>query len=152
VRLIVKRLNPDKLNVEFRPGVTTTEPVIGRSYTLTHSDITAELFLTIGLQFAYDKVNSMRDEVLAEWRNYNGKPLLYVYVYSDGQFGSAVSAVRNAIFRRELPLALEAVRYGDRAFFIAHPELGYAPIWIHFGSTNPDYNRFEFWGSPNDYR
>lgn len=63
----LKRLNPDKLHVEFRPGVTMTEPVNGRKYTLTHSDITADLFLTIGLQFAYDKVNTMRDEVLAEW-------------------------------------------------------------------------------------
>ncbi len=150
--LIVKRLNPDKLNVEFRPGVTTTEPVTGRSYTLTHSDITAELFLTIGLQFAYDKVNSMRDEVLAEWRIHNVAPFLYAYVYVDGQFGAAVSAVRNAIFRRELPLALEAIRYGDRSLFIAHPELDDAPIWIHFDSTNPAYNRFEYWGTPNDYR
>jgi len=128
------------------------EPVIGRKYTLTHSDITAELFLTVGLQFAYDKFNSMRDEVLAEWKYYNGNPFLYAYVYVDGQFGPAVSAVRNAIFRRELPLALEAVRWGDRTFFIAHPELDNAPIWIHFDSTNPEYNRFEYWGTPNDYR
>ena len=148
----MKRLNPDKLNVEFRPGVTMIEPVIGRKYTLTHSDITAELFLTVGLQFAYDKFNSMRDEVLAEWKYYNGNPFLYAYVYVDGQFGPAVSAVRNAIFRRELPLALEAVRWGDRTFFIAHPELDNAPIWIHFDSTNPEYNRFEYWGTPNDYR
>lgn len=148
----MKRLNPDKLYVEFRTGVTMTEPVIGRKYTLTHSDITADLFLTIGLQFAYDKVNAMRDEVLAEWRTNNGFPFLYVYVYVDGQFDPAVSAVRNAIFRRELPLALEAIRYGDRIFFVAHPDLDNAPIWIHFDSTNPEYNRFENWGTPNDYK
>ncbi len=148
----MKRLNPDKLNVEFRPGVTVTEPVLGRKYTLTHSDITAELFLVIGLQFAYDKVNSTRDEVLAEWRYYNGSTILYTYVYVDGQFGPAVSATRDQIFRRELPLALEAIRYGDRAFFLAHPELDTAPIWIRFDSTNPQYNRFEYWGTPNDYK
>jgi len=148
----VEKLNPDKLYVEFRPGVTMTEPIIGRKYTLTHSDITADLFLTLGLQFAYDKVNAMRDEVLAEWRTNNGFPFLYVYVYVDGQFGPAVSAVRNAVFRRELPLALEAIRYGDRRFFAAHPELDNAPIWIHFDSINPEYNRFENWGTPNDYK
>lgn len=148
----MKRLNPDKLNVEFRTCVTETEPVIGRKYTLTHSDITADLFLTIGLQFAYDQINAMRDEVLAEWRANNGFPFLYVYVYVNGQFDPAVSAVRNAIFRRELPLALEAIRYGDRKFFIAHPDLDNAPIWIHFDSTNPEYNRFEYWGTPKDYR
>ncbi len=148
----MKRLNPDKLNVEFRPGVTVTDPVLGRKYTLTHSDITAELFLVIGLQFAYDKVTSSRDEVLAEWRYYNGSTILYTYVYVDGQFGPAVSATRDQIFRRELPLALEAIRYGDRAFFLAHPELDTAPIWIRFDSTNPQYNRFEYWGTPNDYK
>ena len=148
---MMKRLNPDKLHVEFRIGVSMTEPVIGRKYTLTHSDITADLFLTIGLQFAYDKVNAMRDEVLAEWRMNNGILFLYVYVYVDGQFGPAISAVRNAIFRRELPLALEAIRYGDKRFFAAHPDLDNSPIWIHFDSINPEYNRLENWGTPNDY-
>lgn len=61
------KLNPEKLFVEYRPGVTATEPVMGRKYTLTHSDETADLFLTIGLEYAYDKINKMRDEVLAEW-------------------------------------------------------------------------------------
>lgn len=148
----MERLNPDKLYVEFRNGVTMTEPVIGRKYTLTHSDITADLFLTIGLQFAYDKVNAMRDEVLAEWRMNNGFPFLYVYIYVDGgEFGPAVTAVRNTIFRRELPLALEAIRYGDRKFFEAHPEIDSAPILIYFNSTNPRYNRLENWGTPSDY-
>ena len=148
----MKRLNPDKLYVEFRTGVTTTEPVIGRKYTLTHSDITADLFLTIGLQFAYDKVNSMRDEVLLEWRMNRGYPFLYVYVYVDGQLTPVVSSVRDKIFRRELPIALEAVRYGDRKLFATHLDLDNAPIWIHFDSTDPKYNQFETWGTPNDYK
>lgn len=148
----MEKLNPDKLFVELRPGVTQTEPIIGRKYTLTHSDLTADLFLTIGLQFAYDKINALRDEVLAEWRIYNGIPILYVYVYVDGKFGPINSAVRNAIFRRELPLALEAIRYGDNEFFVAHPELDNASIWIRFDSTNPEYNRFENWGTPEEYK
>ena len=65
----MSRLKPEKLSVEFRKGVTTTEPIIPRRYTLTHSDVTADLFLTIGLIYAYDKVNAMRDEVLGEWIN-----------------------------------------------------------------------------------
>lgn len=148
----MKRLNPDKLYVDFRTGVAMCQPVIGRKYTLTHSDTTADLFLAIGFQVAYDKINAMRDEVIAEWRMNNGFPFLYVYIYIDGQFGSAASAVRNAIFRRELPLALEAIRYGDRGLFVFHTDLDNAPIWIHFDSTNPEYNRFENWGTPNDYK
>ena len=150
--VFVERLNPEKLSVEYKCGVTPTEPIFERKYTLTHSDITAELFLTIGLKYAYEKINKMRDEVLAEWRIYNGYPFLYVYIYVDGQFGPGMAAIRNVIFRRELPLALEAIRYGDREFFIAHPLLDNAPIWIYFDSMNPNYNRFENWGTPKDYK
>ncbi|KAB3525906.1 staygreen family protein [Alkaliphilus serpentinus] len=145
------RLDPEKLSVEFRPGVTTTEPILGRKYTLTHSDITAELFLTIGLQFAYDKITSMRDEVLAEWRNSNIGLFLYVYVYV-GNYGPIMNSIRNAIFRRELPLALEAIVYGDNGFFIAHPQLNHAPIWIYFDSTDPAFNQYEYWGTPMNYK
>jgi len=147
----MERLDPEKLYVEFRSGVTTTEPILGRKYTLTHSDITAELFLTIGLKFAYDKITSMRDEVLAEWRNSNPSLFLYVYIYV-GNFSTIMNAIRNTIFRRELPLALEAIIYGDSEFFIAHPQLDNAPIWIYFDSTDPTYNRFEYWGTPMDYK
>ena len=62
----MKKLNPEKLHVEFRQGVTPTEPIMPRRYTLTHSDVTAELFLTVGPEYAYDKITQMRDEVLAE--------------------------------------------------------------------------------------
>lgn len=146
------KLNPDKLYVEFRSGTTMTEPVMGRRYTLTHSDVTADLFLTISLQFAYDKLNAMRDEVLAEWRTNKGHPFLWVYVYVDGQADPKVAAIRDKIFRENLPLALEAIRYGDRKFFMAHPKLGKAPICIHFDSNIPEYNKYENWGTPNNYK
>jgi len=146
----MERLNPEKLHVKYGPGATTTEPIIGRKYTLTHSDVTADLFLTIGLEYAYEDINEMRDEVLAEWQTYEGSPLLYVYVYV-GQFGPAITAIRDTIFRRELPLALEAIRYGDSQFFMEYPQLDNAPIWIYFDSPNPDYNKFEYWGTPKDY-
>lgn len=148
----MEKLNPEKLSVELRDGVTWTQPVIGRKYTLTHSDITAELFLTVGLKYAYDKINEMRDEVLAQWGIYNGHPVLYAYVYVDGESTGEKAGIRNMIFRRELPLALEGIRYGDRVFFEANSELNYAPIWIHFDSINPYYNKFEYWGTPSDYK
>jgi hypothetical protein len=148
----MERLNPEKLHVEFREGVTKTQPVLGRRYTLTHSDLTAELFLTIGLQYAYDKITTMRDEVLGEWRTSDGENYLYVHVYVDGQFGESTAKIRNIIFVRELPLALEAIRYGDNDLFVAHPQLDNSPIWVHFQSSNPNYNRFENWGTLSDYK
>jgi len=148
----LKNLKPKKLKVEFRERASKTEPVIGRKYTLTHSDATADLYLTIGPQFAYDRINAMRDEVLAEWRSNNGQPYLYVYVYLDDRSGSEIAKQRDAIFRRELPLALEAIMHGDRDFFSEHPGLDYAQIWIHFDSENPEYSRFEYQGRPLDYK
>lgn len=148
----MNKLNPKKLSVEFRKGVTPTEPVIPRRYTLTHSDITAELFLTIGLGYAYDKINVMRDEVLGEWVKKEEGYFFYVYLYVDGKLGPMVTAIRNHIFRRELPLALEAIRYGDREFFSAHPELNDSPIIVHFMSINPQFNRTENWGTFSLYR
>lgn len=145
----MERLNPEKLYVEYRNGVTDEKPAMGRKYTLTHSDETADLFLTIGLEYAYDQINTMRDEVLAEWQTHEGSPFLYATVYV-GEYGPA-TAVRDAVFRRELPLALEAIIYGDSDFYTEHPHLADAPIWISFNSQNSDFNKFEFWGTPQDY-
>lgn len=146
----MNRLNPDKVSAEFR-NVTLTEPVLGRKYTQTHSDITAELFVNIGLQYAYDKINPTRDEVLAEWRhdNYN-KIYLWAYAYV-GDYGPIVTEFRYNIFRRELPLALAAIRNADKAFFVAHSELDNAPIYVYFDSTYPNYSGYYNYGTPGQY-
>lgn len=147
----MRRLNPEKLSVEFRKRVTTTEPIIPRRYTLTHSDITAEFFLIIGLTYAYDKTTAMRDEVVGEWIKIGDQYFFYLYLYVDGQFNPGVTAIRNHISRRELPLALEAIRYGDKKFFNAHSELNDAPIIVHFMSIKPQFNRIENWGTFSHY-
>lgn len=144
------RLNPDKISVEFR-SVSPTEPVLGRKYTQTHSDITAELFVTIGLQFAYDKINTTRDEVLAEWRQSNDNRIyLWTYVYV-GDYGPIMTEFRYNIFRRELPLALAAIRYADKTLFMQHSELDNAPIYIYFDSTYANFSGWYNYGSPADY-
>jgi hypothetical protein len=146
------KLNPEMLFVEYRNGVTVTEPVIHRRYTLTHSDISANLFLTVGLTFAWDKTNPTRDEVLAEWLIQDGFAyILYGYLHVDDPSKAGQTPARDNIFRRELPLALEAICYGERVFFRAHPYLLQAPIWICFGSIDPRYQRLEYWGVPADY-
>lgn len=144
----MKRLDPDKLYVELRNGVTKTEPLVGRKYTLTHSDITGELFLTIGMQYAFDKFSELRDEVIAQWIM---DDYLYLYVYVDGRFDSANSAMREEVFRRELPLALEAIRYGDRYLFNSYPYLDNASVWICFGSDNQENCQLEHWSYMKDY-
>jgi hypothetical protein len=139
---------PEKLSVEYMDGITAKEPILQRRYTLTHSDLTGDLFLTIGIQYAWDKINPMRDEVLGEWV-LNGNSLYYcVYLYIDqGQYDQNVSAKRIEIFRRELPLALTAIRYGDRFLFDAYPNLDHASIIVNFMSAYPEFARQENWGT-----
>lgn len=129
-------------------GVTNKEPIVQRRYTLTHSDLTGDLFLTIGKQFAWDKINPMRDEVIGEWVT-NGTTLYYcVYLYIDrGEYDQNVSAKRSEIFRRELPLALTAIRYGDRFLFDAYPQLDQISIIVSFMSSYPQFARQENWGT-----
>ena len=148
----MKKLNPEKLSVSLLPGITLLNPILPRRYTLTHSDTTAELFLAIGKTYAYDKIGGMRDEVRAKWLFTNNQYKLYVSVYIGGPFAKNRAAARYRIFLKELPLALEALRYGDRLFFKNHPQLDFAPIWVCFESVYPEFNGTEFWGMPDYYR
>ncbi|BAK17900.1 hypothetical protein SSIL_3477 [Solibacillus silvestris StLB046] len=145
----MNKFNPERLSVEYRDGVTATDPVISRHHTLTHSDDTGELFLTIGTQFAWDKVNiDMRDEVIGEWKT-NGHCIYYnayVMVNKEGQdFNTAMR--RYEVFRRELPLALTAIRYGDRFLFNVYPALDNGLIIVNFISTYPQLYKQEIFGT-----
>lgn len=148
----MKKLNPEKLSVRLRPGITLLNPMIPRRYTLTHSDVTAELFLTIGRTYAYDEIGPMRDEVRAKWIFTDNQYKLYLYVNVGGPFKKNIAAMRYQIFLKELPLALEALRYGDRLFFRTHPPLDFAPMWVFFESVYPEFNHKEFWGMPEQYQ
>jgi hypothetical protein len=152
----MSRLRPEKLHVRFVSGVTPEGPVEPRRYTLTHSDMTGDLFLTVGSAYHQRQIAGwytrlMRDEVLAEWRTDQEGPALHVYCHVSGGLVVGLAGMRDAIFRQELPLALEALCAGDRALFAAHPELEGAPIRVHFAATQRRYRRTERWGAPADY-
>ncbi|WLV24629.1 staygreen family protein [Aciduricibacillus chroicocephali] len=145
----MSKFNSEKLFTEYRDGVTASRPIIPRKYTLTHSDYTGELFLTIGTEIAWEQVNpDMRDEVIGEWKA-KGNCLHYnVFLYIDqGEHDLNTATTRNEIFRRELPLALTAIQYGDRALFDCYSELNHAPIIVYFLSNYPQFARRENWGS-----
>lgn len=149
----MSKFDPERLTVEYRNGVTAQAPIIPRHHTLTHSDFTGELFLTIGTQFAGDKVNTeLRDEVLGQWVM-NGNSLIYnVYIYIDQKEHDIEAAIsRNGIFRRELPLALTAIRYGDRFLFGMYPVLDYAVIMVNFISSYPLLYKQEYWGTFSNF-
>jgi hypothetical protein len=152
----MSRLNPAKLHVHWSQGVTPQGPISPRRYTLTHSDATGDLFLTIGADYDRRQIGGlytrlMRDEVLAEWLAGAAGPELHVFCHVSGGLVFGGAAMRDAIFRRELPLVFEAFRHGDRMLFAAHRQLDRAPVIVHFRSHLARYNRVETWGVPADY-
>ena len=152
----MKRLKPNKLHVRFAHDATPDGPVTPRRYTLTHSDATGDLYLTIGPDYDREQIlgwytRLLRDEVLAEWHKDENGPALHLHCHVSGGIVAGSAGWRYAIFKRELPLVLEALRFGDRVLFEVHPELDRAPVRIYFHATQSRYDRVEPWGVPADY-
>ena len=153
----MKRLNPLKLHVTYLTGTTPEGLVLPRLYTLTHSDITGKLFLSIGNCYDMKQISGlytrlMRDEVLAELINEGDGLTFKVYCHVSGGFVFGKAKWRYNIFRSELPLALEAFRYGDKIVFELNPELDNAPVFVYFMSTDSRFNKVENWDTMADYR
>lgn len=152
----MKRLNTEKLHVTCLGDAGRDGPVFPRRYTLTHSDVTGDLFLSIGTEYDSERTSHwytrlMRDEVLAEWGAEDGEPRLMVHCHVSGGVVFGWSGMRDSIFRRELPLALEAIRFGDRFLIQAHPELDGSVVRVGFHATQSCYDVKEDWGQLKDY-
>jgi hypothetical protein len=152
----MERLNPEKLHVTYLTGATPEGLMLPRRYTLTHSDMTGKLFLSIGSNYNTKQISNfytklMRDEVLAELSQDGDNLLFRVYCHVSGGFVFGTARLRYNIFCRELPLALEAIRYGDRTLFKQNPELDNASVFIHFESKNERFSKTENWGTLADY-
>lgn len=151
------RLNPDKLHVTTSAVGTTEKSSIPRRYTLTHSDRSGDLYLVIAREYDLKAVSGlytriMRDEVLAELIDSGGSLELRVFCHVSGGIIIGTAKWRNSIFQAELPLVLEAIRYGDRVFFERFSELDQVPVRVYFQSSSRKYHRVENWGKMADYR
>jgi len=74
----------------------------------------------------------MRDEVLAELKKEQDRFFLHVYCHVCGGFVFGNASFREWIFRCEMSLVLEAIRYGDCELFAKDPTLDQAEILAHF--------------------
>jgi hypothetical protein len=152
----MRRLNPEKLHVTYLPGVNQAGPPSPRRYTLTHSDLTGKLFLSIGADYDRVKLSQwytrlMRDEVLAEWGLENAEPCLMVHCHVSGGVVFGWAGMRNSILHREMPLALEAIRFGDQLFVQAHRDVDAAVVWVRFHAVQADHDVRENWGHLSEY-
>jgi len=153
----MSELIPSKLHTRFVPPTLESALLHPRWYTLTHSDRTGELFLTIAAEIDQQQIAGwytrlMRDEVVAEWKNKAGKPNLDVHCHVSGGLVVGSGPWRAAIFRRHMRLVLEAFRHGDRVVFHENPELDIAPIWVHFHARQHELDLVEPWGVLGDFR
>jgi len=151
----VKRLNPDKLHTTFTPGTFPDRLMLPRRYTLTHSDFTGDLHLTIGSDYNMSQclglyTRLMRDEVLAEISGADDGFTLHAYCHVSGGIILGTAKYRYEIFQKELPLVFESIRYGDSVLF-ENSEAGSMPIIAHFKSKKSLYNKSENWGIISDY-
>jgi hypothetical protein len=105
---------PEKLAILYAPGASTIAPAPpdkSRRYTLTHNDLTGQLWLTVGPEFNSVQISGfytrlLRDEVIAEWKSeVSGAPSLHLFCHVSGEEKwLAPPILRNYIFRREMPL------------------------------------------------
>jgi len=151
------RLIPEKLHVKYLNDATADAPVVPRFYTLTHSDSAGDLFLSIGPCYDMKQISGlytrlMRDEVLAELKKDPEGLSLNVHCHVSGGLAFGRAKWRYNIFCSELPLALEAIRLGDKDFFDHDPKLDKTPVLVHFKSTDSRFNKTEKWGSLEDYK
>lgn len=151
---MMTRLNPEKLHVNFISPTSEKGPIIPRFYTLTHSDRTGDLFLTIGPEYNQKQINGwytrlLRDEVLAQWCI--NEKIYSIHIYCQVGRGLGTAKYREAIFRRELPLVLEAFYYGDRTLYQTHPQLDESEIVIYFHTRKSKNDKIENWGNMGKY-
>lgn len=151
--LAMSTFDPNKLSVTFLPPVTPFKPLEERKYTMTHSDTTGELFLTVGYCFDVSCINpTIRDEVIVEWVPQMGQYMLAGKVHvSGGEYDEQYAKLRFMIFKRDLILALTSIVYGDRAFYQFYPWLLDAPIYIQFESNYPEFDQLLYYGTPRHY-
>ena len=153
----MEHLNPEKLHMSYIDGTNAEGPITPRAYTLTHSDSTGDLFLSIGPRYDMKQISGlytrlMRDEVLAELKNDSDGLSLNVHCHVSGGFVFGRAKWRYNIFCSELSLALEAIRYGDKTFFDHNPKLENITVRVHFKSADKSYNKTEKWGLLENYK
>lgn len=148
----MKRLDPAKVFVQYRDTIMPNEPIMGRKYTITHSDDTAQLFVFVSKNYAEDQISEMRDDVRLAWElSDNGLALIgCVIVDSDDVKGN--SFIRNKIFLKEMPKALQSLRRADRFLFMNQPGLDNTPVFIRFISNKPAYAKTYDFGIIGNYK
>jgi hypothetical protein len=150
-------LKAEKIQVTYLPGVSKFYPLTPRYYTLTHSDRTGDLFLSVGTSYDVEKLSDlytrfMRDEVIAELKSEDGGLSLNLHYHVCGGFVFGWANLRFKIFCRFISYNVQAIRFGDKAFFDKNPEFDEARVLVYFHSSNKKYEKIEEKGILAEYK
>lgn len=148
----MRDLKPEKVFAQYRDSMKPYGPVIGRKYTITHSDQTAELYVFIAENYAEDQVTRMHDDVKIKWQQTGRGYALLGSVLIDDKDVQGNLNLRNKIFFQEMPTVLQALRLADRFLFDEKPELDHTRVLIHFESSNPIYDKTYDFGLIENYK
>jgi hypothetical protein len=146
-----------RLQVSFNDEIELETLSLPRRYTLTHSDFTGDLFLTIARDYDAKQVNGlytrfMRDEVVGEWLQDAGEFSLHLYCHVSGGLVFGTAVMRYEIFQKHMPLVLKAIYEGDGALFLRHPGLDQAKVFVHFAARQKSYRKTEIWGQIGEHK
>lgn len=148
----LRELDPYKVFVQYRDKMIPYKPVMGRKYTITHSDTTAQLFVFVSENYAEDQITKMRDEVRVAWVENKEGVALIGWVLVDGKDVIGNASARNQVFYNEMPTALQALRQADRFLFDTKPYLDNTPVYIHFISSDSKYDKTYDFGVIGNYQ
>ena len=151
----MSEFDPKKLHVRIDRKMDKVNTAFRRRYTLTHSDSTGDLFLTIGSTYNLKQISGfytrlMRDEILGEWKKDNHFSL-NIYCHVSGGIVIGTAKWRNSIFRYHMPMVLEAICFGDKFFLNKNQDFQEAPICVHFSATQKSLDQTEKWGLIKNY-
>lgn len=151
----MSEFNPQKLHVLFNDKKNNQNSIFPRKYTLTHSDFTGDLFLSIGPDYDYSKFSNlysklMRDEVLGEWKSVS-QIRLDIHCHCSGGIVLGPARWRDSIFRNHMPMVIKAICYGDKSFFNKNEHLQKKFIYVHFHARQKTLDRVENWGIVKEF-
>ncbi|MBN2258646.1 MAG: hypothetical protein JW704_12670 [Anaerolineaceae bacterium] len=149
-------LKPEKLHVTYQGKTSDKVLSLPRRYTLTHSDRTGDLYLTIGADYDLEQISGwytrlMRDEALGEWLEEGRHLSLHIYCHVSGGFVLGGAKWRNDILHHHMRLVIEAIVHGDRSIITSQSRLAKSKVWVHFGSHKASFNRVEDWETVEAY-
>lgn len=147
------KLDPNKLIIDFKRGISQDGPIIPRNYTVTHSDDTGDILITVAKDYDKTHVTDKRDEVYAKWCKNGKEYALCLYLSVDGNERDKNKITkRNRMFREGLPLVITAIRQGDLELIKKHNNLDESDVFIKFDSRFEDFYKVENWGKVKNYK